>query len=131
MGRNRCWVVLRELVQCEGPSVGSPQRNRDSRKVLDSNWRTPWPNRLGMNAHRLAETFDLGFFDLNATLSAGTALEIVDREGLAPQHKLPGIGSRQPVVETRDGNSESLRGVLGRQQGRRHPTNHIESRQFE
>lgn len=117
-------------MQCEELSVRPTQRNRDSRKVLDSHWRTPWPNGLWIHTHGLTQAFDLGFFNLNAPLPSGTALEIVDRDGLPAQHELPGIGSREPVIETGDGNPESLCGFLSRQQGRGHPKNHTEEQQF-
>lgn len=93
-------------------SIWAAERHRDAGIVLDPDRGVSLPNRLGMNAHGLPETFDFRFFDLNAPLSAGSALEIVDREGSAAQHKLPGIGAGQPVVQTGDRNSEPLGGFL-------------------
>lgn len=112
MGSDRSRIVLRELVQCEGPSVRSTQRNRDSRKVLGSSGRPALPRGLRVDPHRFPQPFDFRCFDLNASLSLGSALKIADCERLTAQHELPGVGASQPVVQTGDCNSQSLRSFL-------------------
>ncbi len=95
-------------------SIWAAERHRDAGVVLDPDRGVSLPNRLRVNAHGLPETFDFGFFDLNAALPSGSALEIVDREGATAQHELPGIGAGQPVVKTGDRNSEPQGGFLSR-----------------
>lgn len=92
--------------------IRASQPNRDSGKCILPQRRPSGGGRLWPNSHRLLQAVHFGSSDPNSSLSARSALQIVDRHGLASDHEPTMVGLAQPVVESCSTDSKSVGGFL-------------------